>query len=819
MPCSIPARSAPRDLRTATLSLLLCAWTLPCLSLLAQAPPEAGAPALPGTGLWEGELEPAALAEENLEGIHRFLERRTTELRDLRGSEWPRDLASPEAYEASLEDSRRTFASLLGLDADIRADVPDLELVATTTRSAKIASTEHYDIWLVRWPVLDGLHGEGLLLSPKGRVRARVVALTDADGLPEAAAGLVEGNGSAPWAHELASRGALVLLPTLVSREASYSGNSLVERHTNQPHREWIHRQAYQLGRHLAGLEVQKILAAVDWFAAQPQESEPVPIAVAGYGEGGLLALYSAAVDPRIELALVSGYFGPREDLHAEPIYRNVWRLLLAHGDAELAALVAPRTLLVDPAEPPRVDGPPEPDPAPGRVGGAAPGAIPRHAPAEGLAELERARALAGPEIGAGLRWIEPEGESATATAGGPSAAAVAEFARALGLDEGGADAPLPRWPGERPFDPEPRQERQVREMEDFVQALMELSPFARAATFWEPMREAIAERPDLPPAEAWAEAVAPHRERFHEEFIGRLPAPSLPPNPRTRLVERGEGWDAYLVVLDVWPEVVSWGYLVLPAGITPGERRPTVVVQHGLGGSPRSALDPESKAYRAFGARLAERGFVVYAPYNPNALPDPILFRQIQRRANPVGASIFSVIIEQHRRVLEWLSDQDFVDPGRIGFYGLSYGGKTAVRVPPVLDGYALSICSGDFNQWVRKIVTPYATTRVAPGSQRFSSYMYTAEYEIMEFNQGNTFDYAEMAALVSPRPFMVERGHRDLVASDEWAAYEYATVRRHYADLGIPELTEIEYFDDGHVIHGEASFRFLHRHLEWPE
>ena len=44
------------------------------------------------------------------------------------------------------------------------------------------------------------------------------------------------------------------------------------------------------------------------------------------------------------------------------------------------------------------------------------------------------------------------------------------------------------------------------------------------------------------------------------------------------------------------------------------------------------------------------------------------------------------------------------FVDASRIGFYGLSYGGKTAVRVPPLLDGYALSICSGDFNEWVWK-------------------------------------------------------------------------------------------------------------------
>jgi hypothetical protein len=39
------------------------------------------------------------------------------------------------------------------------------------------------------------------------------------------------------------------------------------------------------------------------------------------------------------------------------------------------------------------------------------------------------------------------------------------------------------------------------------------------------------------------------------------------------------------------------------------------------------------------------------------------------------------------------------------MAFYGLSYGGKTAVRVPPLLDRYCLSICSGDFNEWIVKI------------------------------------------------------------------------------------------------------------------
>ena len=90
-------------------------------------------------------------------------------------------------------------------------------------------------------------------------------------------------------------------------------------------------------------------------------------------------------------------------------------------------------------------------------------------------------------------------------------------------------------------------------------------------------------------------------------------------------------------------------------------------------------------------------------------------------------------------------------------------------MRVPPLVPGYCLSICSADFNEWVWK----NASTR-AP-----QSYVWTGEYEIFEFDLGSTFNYAEMAALIAPRPFMVERGHFDGVAPDETVGYEFAKVR----------------------------------------
>jgi hypothetical protein len=71
-------------------------------------------------------------------------------------------------------------------------------------------------------------------------------------------------------------------------------------------------------------------------------------IGVMGSGEGGLLALCAAAIDPRIKAACVSGYFDSRQNVWQEPIDRNVFGFLERFGDAELASLIAPRALVVE---------------------------------------------------------------------------------------------------------------------------------------------------------------------------------------------------------------------------------------------------------------------------------------------------------------------------------------------------------------------------------------------------------------------------------------------------------------------------------------
>lgn len=739
------------------------------------------------------------LPAQMVAGIDRFLLREIERAAAARSNHWRRDFTSREAHEKSITPNRERLRKIIGA-VDDRIPVRALEFVGTTASPAKLAETERFTAHAVRWPVFEGVFGEGLWLRPRGAVVARVIALPDADQTPEMLAGLAPGlPPEAQFARRLAENGCEILAPVLIDRADTWSGNATLKRFTNQPHREWIYRQAFELGRHVIGYEVQKVLAAVDWFASQSETSNfKSQIAVAGYGEGGLIALHAAALDPRINAALVSGYCDARETVWEEPIYRNVVGLLREFGDAELASLIAPRPLIVEYAEAPKIDGPPR---ARDGRSGAAPGRIETPEFNRVDAEVIRARQLAGTFKDFITHLHGNEGRAV-----GPCG----EQALLALLRKVSPETKSLQPPGPAPtvlFDSlrlAERQKRQIGELVRHTQQILRSSERFRNETFWKPIKARSAEE--------WTAAVSVMKSNLSDNVIGRLPAATLPANAHSRKIYDKETWTGYDVTLDVWPDVFAWGVLLLPKDLKPGEQRPVVVCQHGLEGLPADTITDDTKSsaygsYKAFAARLAERGFVVFAPHNPYRGRDA--FRGLQRKLNPLGLSLFSVILAQHERILEWLSEQSFVDPKRIGFYGLSYGGKTAMRVPALLNRYCLSICSADFNEWVTKNATVDSTY----------SYMFTGEYEIFEWDLGHTFNYAEMAACIAPRPFMVERGHDDGVAPDEWVAHEFARVRRFYTKLGIGGRAEIEFFNGPHTINGQGTFKFLHKHLDWPE
>lgn len=746
---------------------------LPALALAQDEPPpwpilSAAADSEPlsntATLDWEGDI-----ASKMIDGVDRFL------LKEIEASTARRDAAG--------KPNREKLAAMLGIHRDQRNADHGLDFVSSN-HPGPLSIAENFTEYQVQWSAFRDVQGVGRLVEPRSkRVEASVILIPDASQMP--ANFLVE-------AGNLASQGCRVLLPMLINRDD--------HENFSMSNREWVHRSAYELGRTLAGYEVQKILAGVDCLASIPGGDK---IAVIGWGEGGRLALYSAALDERINVACVSGYFGPRAGVWNEPADRTVFGLLNHFGDAEIASLISPRSVIIEQTESPvyvfRPDENGEPQHLSTRAPKAGkPGKLIQPTLQEARAEFRRLEALIDAPNAVLPEFIETKNRFANST--------LISVLDGLGIRAGEdklkedfvIDSNL------RVALPRPHA-AQLHEIDDHNQWALIDGNRERAEFFKDLKTDSL---------ESFEADIERYREIFRDEVVGKFDRQLLAANPRSRKFQEGPKTISYEVVLDVFPNVFAYGILTLPKDLDldGDEKRPVVVCQHGLEGRPQDVVgEPGYRAYKAFATRLAERGFITFAPQNIYIFHDR--FRTLQFKANAVGCTLFSIMVPQHEQITSWLAEQPFVDPEKIAFYGLSYGGKSAMRIPPLVDRYCLSICSADFNEWVWK------NAATDPKSARYT-YAGKGEYEIFEWNLGGTFNYAEMAALICPKPFMVERGHFDGVAPDETVAYEFAKVRHLYqAKLGIGDRCEIEWFVGPHTINGVATYDFLHRHLDWPK
>ena len=116
---------------------------------------------LPGTAPLTLQGDPAA---QMVAGIDRFLARQLEEVVSRRPGRWQREVASSGAYEKSVAAKRKRLRKIVGL-LDQRDEV-QMQLLATHRQPALVAKAPGYGVERVRWNVLRGIEGEGLLLEP-----------------------------------------------------------------------------------------------------------------------------------------------------------------------------------------------------------------------------------------------------------------------------------------------------------------------------------------------------------------------------------------------------------------------------------------------------------------------------------------------------------------------------------------------------------------------------------------------------------------------------------------------------------------------------
>lgn len=730
-----------------------------------------------------GENKPMVMdgdiASKLVSGVDRFLLEQIADAKKTRGKKWVAEYKAAADKKTFFEAKRRKLAHILGI-RDQRISFESPQLISTLKTSSLIATSEKYDVHAIRFPVLEGVTVEGLLLEPKnGKPREQMVVIPDADQTPEMLCGLSDEIPiESQDARIYADMGFRVIVPTIISRKMSRRRGR-----ANLTHREYLYRSAFEMGRHIVGYEVQKVLAAIDWFEKKDPKSV---ISVSGMGEGGLLAFYAAALDPRIDSVLLDDFLGNRIPMWDQPISRNLFGLENEFGEEQVCSLIEAKHIDIHWREKSlRVVLPSE---------GGAPGKL--------MSPTIKEFKLTAESIGVTQKAISNQSQLIKFSFEGVAGSTPRIRNRSpiasndpKQLPENITPTPIRKI---RSINAENRMQRQIIEIDQYNQSLLKNS---------ESVRKQFVNGLDTSSMEKFEASAKKYRKIFAEEIIGQFDLPLKAINPRVRKYCDKEKYVGYEIVLDVFDDVIAYGIILFPKDLKENEKRPVVVCQHGLEGRPQDIVQGDHYAYHDFAAKLAEQGFITFSPQNLYIFKDR--FRTLQRKANSIGKTLFSVIVPQHQQIVNWLKTLSNVDEKRIAFYGLSYGGKSAMRIPPLVQDYCLSICSADFNDWIWKNASTSSDY----------SYVWTGEYEIFEFDLGNTFNYTEMAALIAPRPFMVERGHFDGVSSDERVAYEFAKVRHLYqAKLGIGDRCEIEFFVGPHTINGRGTYDFLRKHLDWP-
>jgi dienelactone hydrolase len=143
------------------------------------------------------------------------------------------------------------------------------------------------------------------------------------------------------YAHQLAQRGYVVLAPDARAfGERAPGGESCT----------WMMTAALLLGKTLVGMRVWDAMRAVDLLRSRP-EVDPDRIGCVGLSWGGTHTIYTTALDPRIRVAVVSGYFSSFRDALIErgccPC-QYVPNILTVADLIDVVGLIAPRPLLLE---------------------------------------------------------------------------------------------------------------------------------------------------------------------------------------------------------------------------------------------------------------------------------------------------------------------------------------------------------------------------------------------------------------------------------------------------------------------------------------
>jgi len=327
---------------------------------------------------------------------------------------------------------------------------------------------------------------------------------------------------------------------------------------------------------------------------------------------------------------------------------------------------------------------------------------------------------------------------------------------------------------------------------------------------------------------EAYERSVEPMRAKL-KEMLGFWIEPGKRGPVRVRerkTIYEDPKFTAYRFTLETLPGVWTYGVELAPKDANIG-KRPGLLVQHGYAGTPEVACGLAAKSnaadysYRSLGLRAVRRGFHVVAIHHPSGYgkdedevsgvpgyphqPTQYGKNRLHRMAIMAGGTLFGLDMMASSRGVDLLEQIPGVDPARIGMYGLSQGGQSALYLPAMDRRVKASVCSAYFNHRFRKLIGP----------TRAMSYLDSLEEDKFFRDVISHFADSDLVSLIAPRAFAVEAGLHDGAVDFEMAQEEFSRARVHHEKLGLNDRVEFIAHDQGHVSATGRAMDFLEERL----
>ena len=228
-----------------------------------------------------------------------------------------------------------------------------------------------------------------------------------------------------------------------------------------------------------------------------------------------------------------------------------------------------------------------------------------------------------------------------------------------------------------------------------------------------------------------------------------------------------------------------------------------------GVGSSPERVFGfgDDGDIYHAYGRRLVEEGYAVFAPMKITEGPPRA---RIQHLCLLLGGTVWGLEVAATSRFIDYLETREELDCSRLAMWGISMGGTYTMFTTPIESRIRAAITCAWFNDRVRKMVID---------DPRYSCFLSTQEEHIWTPGWLREFGDSDLASLICPRPHQIQTGKADGIAWWPFVVEEFERARAHYEKLGIADRIEIDLHEAGHEISYEAGVQFLDRWIKTPD